>query len=270
MTQPTSIPARAKLVCHALTGLGRVRTHNEDAVLVAGRLLTGDGALAAETGEGWWGLAVVDGMGGNEGGEVASDMVVRRLADWTDWSVAGVAEALRALNRELHEFGLARPELRGLGATIAGLAWGPDGLLAFNVGDARVYRFNGDFLQPLTKDDSLHQVLVEAGQAQGERSAAQHTVLQCLGGRPDYAEIEPHVHPVRLRGPARFLVCSDGITDMLDADALEAAARGGATCEACARVIYEAALAAGGADNLSVIVADVAPVAGGGAEAAGG
>jgi len=146
-----------------------------------------------------------------------------------------------------------------MGATVAGLAFGSEGLLVFNVGDARVYKFSGGFLQPLTKDDSLHQVLLDAGQSSGERSQAQHAVLQSLGGRSDFTEIEPHVHPVRLKHPSRFMICSDGITDMLNADNLEAAVANRASCEECAKALYEAAIEAGGKDNLSVIVADIQP-----------
>jgi len=246
-----------------ITGSGQQLSHNEDSLLLLEGVAFGEreraGTLAsAELGSG--ALAVVDGMGGNLGGEVASKHVVDILARWRDWTGAGVTVALRKLNLELYELGSRRPELYSLGATIAGLAIGPDGLLAFNVGDARVYRLSGGFLQPLTKDDSLHQVLVDAGQADGQRAESEHSILQCLGGRVDFTEIEPHVHPVRLLCESRFIICSDGISDMLDADAMEAALRGRNTCEEGARGLYEAALAAGGKDNLSVIVADITPV----------
>lgn len=244
-----------------MTGPGRHHDHNEDAVMVASEVITGEREGRRQSRAASWCLAVFDGMGGHHGGEIASREAATCLSNWHDWGMAGVAEGLRSCNRQLYEMAKANPEWHAMGATVAGLAYGPDGLLAFNVGDARVYRFNGGFLQPLTKDDSLHQVLLDSGQAAGERSAVQHTILQSLGGRSDFTEIEPHVSPVRLRTASRFLICSDGITDMLDADSLEAAVQDRATGEDCARSLYEAALQAGGKDNLSVIVMDIKPTA---------
>lgn len=242
-----------------MTGPGRQHDHNEDAVLVMSEVITGEREGRRQCSAASWCLAVLDGMGGHQGGEIASREAAGCLSNRHDWGMAGVVEGLRGCNRRLYEMAKANPEWHAMGATAAGLAYGLDGLLAFNVGDARVYRFNGGFLQPLTKDDSLHQVLLDTGKAIGERSEIQHTILQSLGGRSDFTEIEPRVNPVRLRTASRFLICSDGITDMLDADSLEAAVQGRVTCEDCARSLYEAALQAGGKDNLSVIVVDIKP-----------
>jgi protein phosphatase len=257
---PASPPVEARLEAYVLTGPGKEHDHNEDAVLALQEVLTGQVGRNVQHQAGAWCLGVFDGMGGHHGGEVASRDAAGFLSVGRDWSLEGTQRVLREANRRLFERACADPSLHAMGATTAGLVFGPDGLLVFNVGDARVYRFNGGFLQPLTEDDSLHQVLVSAGQSSGERGATQHTILQSLGGRSEFTEIEPHVNPVRLRGSTRFLICSDGITDMLDADALEAAVNNRASCEECARALYEAALAAGGKDNLSVIVADIQPL----------
>ena len=242
-----------------LTGPGLSHDHNEDAVVLPGACFTGQREFAGSFSGAEWGMAVLDGMGGNNGGETASAEVARTLAGWSDWSPPAVAVGLQQCNRALFDLGRREPTLAGLGATIAGLALSAAGLHAFNVGDARVHRWSGGFLQPLTKDDSLHQVLLDAGQAQGDRAATQHTILQCLGGRHEFVEIEPHLYPVRLRSAARFVVCSDGITDMLDLDAMEAALQGREDGAGAARALYAAALAAGGKDNLSVVVVDIDP-----------
>jgi serine/threonine protein phosphatase PrpC len=254
------IPAVAEMSAFAITGRGCVRAQNEDAVLVSEAVLTGESFRTSEISGSGWVLAVADGMGGHAGGEVASETVVRKLSRPRDWSMAGAIEALKEANRELYDAAGARPELIGMGATVAGVAFGPDGLLAFNVGDSRVYRLAGGFMQPLTKDDSLHQLMVDSGVASGERPDTKHSILQSLGGSLAFSEIDPHVHRVRLIGKGRFCICSDGLTDMLDADALEAAVLGMESCEDCARALYNCALAAGGRDNISVIVADIAPV----------
>ena len=240
-----------------VTGRGSAHDHNEDAVLVQRQVHIGEAQFKDAHATAAWGLAVVDGMGGNNGGEIASATVAQRLAVWENWSPDAVAAGLKDCNRELYDLGSNAPALAGLGATIAGLAYSNDVLHAFNVGDARVYRFSGGYLQPLTRDDSLHQVLVDAGKASGDRSAAQHTILQSLGGRPEFMEIEPHLYPITLQPSMRFVVCTDGITDMLDMDAMEAALQKEKDVEGAARALYEAALAAGGKDNLSVIVLDV-------------
>lgn len=226
-------------------------------MLVQRQVHMGESQFRGSHAEALWGLAVVDGMGGNNGGEVASETAAKHLATWRDWSPDAVTAGLKECNWELYDLGRQSPALAGLGATIAGLAYSNGALHAFNVGDARVYRFSGGYLKPLTRDDSLHQVLVDAGKASGDRSAAQHTILQSLGGRPEFMEIEPHLYPITLQPSMRFVVCTDGITDMLDMDAMEAALQKEKEVEGAARALYEAALAAGGKDNLSVIVLDV-------------
>lgn len=258
MTPRSSSPSgRAEVKACWLTGPGRARDHNEDCLLVLQQVSTENGSLPNQEHDGC--LAVFDGMGGHRGGEIASRAAADFLSAWTDWSLSGTRKVLQDANRRLFELANSNSDWHAMGATVAGLAFGSEGLLVFNVGDARVYKFSGGFLQPLTKDDSLHQVLLDAGQSSGERSQAQHAVLQSLGGRSDFTEIEPHVHLVRLKHPSRFMICSDGITDMLNADNLEAAVANRASCEECAKALYEAAIEAGGKDNLSVIVADIQP-----------
>ncbi len=252
-----------------LTHRGAVRSGNEDCIAVdawvSQRSMSAPVYLEAPLD--WTILCLVaDGMGGHAAGEVASLMAAQSLLELTPnlHSADEMHAALIAVSHAIFEATQGNPALVGMGTTIAGVAFHEGEAFIFNVGDSRVYVQNGDFLRLLSTDDTAAADYAGSHERTGQRS---HKLLQCLGGARAFVPVSPHVVRVPLGVgeessteaiDARFLLCSDGLTDMLDQDAIEACLQADpvATCKA----LYEAAMSAGGEDNISIIVADYSSV----------
>jgi protein phosphatase len=249
-----------------LTHRGAVRSGNEDCIAIDAWMTqrSMSAPVYLETAiEGTTLCLVCDGMGGREAGEVASLIAARgliaRSRDLVD--AESVGAALIAANQAVFDAMRDKPELTGMGTTVAGVALGDGEALIFNVGDSRVYAQNGAFLRLLSTDDTLAATHVGGHERTGQAS---HGILQCLGGADAFVPISPHVQRLSIRPSegspqafdARFLLCSDGLTDMLDQDAIESCLDPDpvATCKA----LFEAAMREGGQDNISVIVAEYA------------
>lgn len=254
---------------HALSGAwlshqGAVRRWNEDACLVTGAISEVSSAVPklAALAAGPWMVAVADGIGGHSAGDVASRAVVETLAACTRVTPAGVRATLRRLNRELVEHGLNDANCAGLGATVAGLACGTQGVFAFNVGDSRVYRLDAGQLIQVTRDDSEAEDLIEMGLLSRDddiRPGFLHALTQAIGGRLEVVPIEVHLHPLKLAARTRFLVCSDGLTDMAGRGAIEEILRAQRPAETTAEALFGIAMDAGGLDNITLAVVDVEP-----------
>ena len=247
-----------------MTHRGRVRQKNEDAAVLMGAIAGVDlEEPIAHTFPpgGHWVIAVVDGIGGARAGSVASSEVAARLAQTADFTPQGIIRFLNECNTTIFDRSQSLPDLAGMGATVAGIACGPEGILAFNVGDSRVFRLRDGFLQQITRDDSTAQMLVDMGVSEtgGVRSQNLHSVTQAIGGRLEFCPIEPHVYPMRISGPSRFLLCTDGLSDMVGIDHLESLMQPGENPSRTAAVLMDAAMASGGRDNITVIVADILP-----------
>ncbi|WP_300974468.1 protein phosphatase 2C domain-containing protein [Sphingomonas sp. LHG3406-1] len=214
--------------------VGRVRANNEDrcAVSAAAGCVTGwRGVLASEGG--WAVLA--DGVGGHVAGEVAATLAIEVMRPL----LAGVRtdeDVQRAVNAADQAIFMAmdmRPELRGMATTIAGAVFQSGQVITFNAGDSRAYSFENGTLTQRSKDD------VRRGGA----------LLQCLGGFQEPVPLFVHVR--HFKSSASVLLCSDGLTDLLPDKKIEALLR--QNPDDPARALVDAALAAGGHDNVSVI-----------------
>jgi serine/threonine protein phosphatase PrpC len=203
---------------------------------------------------------VADGMGGHAAGDVASRTVAERLsrraAEATD--AAALIRLLHKANAELFALMDESPVWSGMGTTVAGVVVAPSGLIVFNVGDSRVYRIEPHGLVQLSTDDTPGPKLPDG------RTAVHTTsmITQVLGGhgpiRPG-EEIVPHVLREPLVDGARYLICSDGLTDLLAPP--EIAALLGDDDEASAQALFEAAMARGGDDNISLLLLRLRPAA---------
>jgi PPM family protein phosphatase len=193
---------------------------------------------------------VADGMGGHAAGEVASRAVAlhlcRRAAAATDAS--RLAALLRAADAELYALMRERPDWGGMGTTVAGISLGPERVIAFNVGDSRVYRIEERALVQLSTDDTPGPKLEDGRTA----AMTSHLVTQSLGGAYAQSGIVPHLLEEPLADGARYLVCSDGLTDMLASPEIEARLQ--EDDEASAQALFTAAMAQGGDDNISLIL----------------
>jgi serine/threonine protein phosphatase PrpC len=241
----------------AFTHVGAVRARNEDTVAVddwvmsqsMDRPLTLQRTVAAPLV-----CLVADGLGGHAGGEVASRFVAEYLtgqaAPATD--AAALGGLLRAVDQALFAAMRERPMLQGMGSTVAGLHVAPAGLMVFNVGDSRVYRVEAGGLVQLSTDDTPGPKRADG------RTAARTTavVTQSLGGWQEPGGIAPHV--LAEPAPGRWLLCSDGLSDRLDPAAI--AAHIGEDDGASVGALFEAAMAAGGDDNISILLVRLGPV----------
>jgi PPM family protein phosphatase len=238
----------------AATDVGLVREANEDSLLAEPPV-----------------FVVADGMGGHDGGEIASRIVVEEFAriagagyDPRSGSDA-VLETLRSCQRRLHEYaGTHRAADGGPwdGGTTAVAALlveeedGPRWLLA-NVGDSRIYRVTGGELVRVSTDHSLVQQMVDAGRITEEQARVhpeRHIVTRALGG-PD--PVHPDFFSVPLVDAERILLCSDGVTDLVGDTELGEVLRDVADPRDAAHDVVAAALAAGGIDNATAVVVDV-------------
>ncbi|TPW72248.1 PP2C family serine/threonine-protein phosphatase [Schumannella sp. 10F1B-5-1] len=248
MTDDDLDPSAARPLSSARSDVGRVRSVNEDTALARYPL-----------------YVVADGMGGHERGDRASRTAIETLdalvpAD-AEVTPAVLLDAVRAANTAVRE--LRDPVTGALsGTTITGLAvvraeTGATHWMVFNVGDSRVYRWNGRTLSQLTVDHSVVQELVDAGhitQLEAEHHPDRNTITRALGAA-DEVEIDAWLLPYA--GAQTFLVCSDGVTKELGMFDLEKLLSGHADPDrGLADSIVQAALDAGGRDNVTAIVVE--------------
>jgi PPM family protein phosphatase len=235
------------------TDVGLVREVNEDAFLAMPPV-----------------FVVADGMGGHDGGDVASRMVVEefgKLADeGYDPARAGdlVTETLKECQRRISEYGaeqVTERKARGYaGTTVAAALLVDDGgpkWLLVNLGDSRIYRVKGDRVDQVSVDHSVVQELVDAGTITTEDAAThpeRHVITRALGG-PDFADADYFLLP--LASVERLLLCSDGISGMIDDQAIAEVLVEAEDPRDAADLLVDLALAAGGRDNATAVVVDV-------------
>lgn len=248
--QPAS-PVRLHFDAAMLTDVGAVRTLNEDVIVYAtGPESEGTpdrGALAL----------VADGMGGHAAGEVASALaaeIVRRAFYEVDGPVPVVLEsAFSAANRAILDWAAAHPECAGMGTTCTALALRDNAAWLAHIGDSRAYLLRDGSLQQLSDDQTLVAGLVREGKLTKEEAAhspVSNVIVQALGMGPDIAPVIWN-DPLTLVAGDILILCSDGLSGMVsDAVIADLAGRSPAS-EAC-QALVDAALAAGGQDNVSV------------------
>lgn len=276
MTSPDSSPGSAPardIVVHVFgrTDVGRTREHNEDAFVVAD-LTTDNATLQPEVrthtvGERGTLFMVADGMGGAAAGEIASamatDVVLAELRrGWliaerrdADTFALSLKAATEAANARIHQYAVDHPEHRGMGttATIAGLLG--DKLILAQVGDSRAYLIRDGVARQLTKDQSLIQKLVEAGELtpeEAEQSERRNIILQALG--PE-ANIKTDLTVQLLRKGDVLVLCSDGLSGLVKPDQISEAVKTTPDLTALCKRLIDLANEAGGPDNITVVAA---------------
>lgn len=249
------------------TDIGRSRTSNEDSLLALEFRLSNKSADESA------GLFVVaDGMGGHEGGEIASGMLVRAVArqaatDWLPRLAADEGEpvdggqwlvgAIQAGNREIFDW--ARDTGLAMGTTVvAALLMGQRAAVA-HVGDSRAYRLGPTFIERLTVDHSLVESLVVANQISREeaRDHPQSNVIYRTIG--DRREVAVDLRELMLTAGESVLLCSDGLSGMLTDEVIHQTVVAAATPEAACDALIDAANRAGGEDNITVILISAVP-----------
>ena len=265
----TRAPVRASVF--GKSDLGRSREHNEDTFLVAD-LSTGNASLQPEVRQHEIGprgslFMVADGMGGAAAGELASamaaDLIYRHLA--TAWARDSDAtaerfafrmkEAVELANEQIYGYAREHPEVRGMGTTVTAAGVFGEDLYVAQIGDSRGYLVrNGEAIQ-LTKDQSLMQRLVDAGELteeEAEQSERRNIILQALG--PDPRVRVDLTHQILRRGDT-LILCSDGLSGSVRREEFgQVAAEQKDLPSLCARLI-DLANERGGPDNITVVAA---------------
>ena len=220
---------------------GVVRSHNEDSGLISPRL-----------------LAVADGMGGHAAGEIASTTIIRELAAVAVKGNLGDNNLVRAIERTkvaLADLSRSDQTRAGLGTTVSAVSVNGNNLLVVHVGDSRVYRYHNGALLLLTRDHTYVQTLLDGGEI-SEAEAKIHPKRSLLTQAVDaQSNISPDVIEVEVEPGDRILVCSDGLSGVVEPDVMLRALlkdRDSAVSD-----LVAAAQAAGAPDNVTVIVADV-------------
>lgn len=244
-----------------LTDVGKRREHNEDAI-----------ASDVEIGL----VVLADGMGGYKAGEVASEMAILTIIAELKESMAELPpgqrdaesgmqaearfllDAVARANQAIYSVSQSQPQCAGMGTTLVVGLFTNDRLLVGHIGDSRMYRLRNGALQQLTEDHSLLQEQIRSGlitPEQARQSGNKNLVTRALGVDPE-VELELHEHAV-LPGDL-YLVCSDGLTDIVeDADIQSTLTTLNANLELAAHQLVDMANDAGGKDNISVILACV-------------
>jgi len=278
----TTVPPFSSSVRIDVSGLshpGKVRARNEDHFIVTriGRYLETvltslpPGEVPERAEEAGYAMVVADGMGGHAGGELASRMAISGLVkialampDWIfrlDETVATDATRrskgrFRDLNTLLIEYGKQDEAVRGMGTTLTAARTMGRHLQIVHVGDSRAYLLRSARLLRLTRDHTYVQLLLDSGQLTEEEAAhfgARHLLVNALGGVSEDVEVD--VSQLKLTSGDRLLLCSDGLTDMVDDETIRQVLMDcGRAADAC-RSLVDLALAAGGKDNVTVVVA---------------
>ena len=232
---------------HGLTDPGKVRKNNEDSLLVGeGR----DETL----------FVVADGIGGFEAGEVASSIAVDVLKDVEPSD--SLEDAIREANRRILAAARGDARFHGMGTTVVAMRFGGTGeepiAQISHVGDSRAYLLRGEELKPVTEDHSLVAELVRSGDLtrdQASEHPQKNLITRALGAE-DEVDVDTVVLPVEPGD--RLLLCSDGLSDMVpETRMLTILTSNPENPERAVRALVSAALEAGGADNVTVVVVDV-------------
>ncbi len=234
----------------ALTDRGLVRRANQDAVYAGARL-----------------LAVADGMGGMAAGDLASEITIEAVAAAdADHSPAELIEAMRtvieAAGDRIRAAVAEDPTRDGMGTTLTALLFAPDNsaLTLAHVGDSRAYLHRDGRTQQMTKDDTFVQMLVDEGVITLDEAHVhprRAVVTQALQGDP----VEPAFTTLAPVAGDRWLLCSDGLSNVVREDTISDVLRTHPDPAACAARLIDLARRAGGPDNITVIVADLEAVA---------
>ncbi|MBC7591631.1 MAG: serine/threonine-protein phosphatase [Salinibacterium sp.] len=244
-----TIPGRPdealRLSWASATDIGHRRQANEDSYVAASPL-----------------FAVADGMGGHSAGDLASAAVVKRLAEVLEADFLEPQEIELALARATADItSIAGDSELGVGTTVTGAALtlqDDDAYFAvFNIGDSRVYKFESNELSQVTTDHSVVQELVESGaltRDEAENHPDSNIITRAVGFN---AHPFPDIWMVPVRTGLRLLICSDGLTKEVSDDRLRLHMGAGLSTQETAGALIDAALAAGGRDNVTAIVVDV-------------
>ncbi len=256
-----SISFGGNMIYFGKTDIGKLRKGNQDSF---GIYEIGEDSLV---------LAVCDGMGGAAGGEEASRLSLEAFSeeikavllprvkegkldsDGVDLKLL-LENAASCANKAVFDEAKKRPELSGMGTTLVALLYTPKGAYSVNIGDSRMYRVCGGEIEQLTHDHSYVQYLVDMGKLtpeEAKNSSNRNIIMRAVGTE---AEIKADIETVEtdFDGNTYFLLCSDGLTGMVQDEEICKIVSGDGEPEKKVLSLIEAANANGGADNITVVL----------------
>ncbi|MBB4963338.1 PP2C family protein-serine/threonine phosphatase [Saccharothrix violaceirubra] len=225
------------------TDPGLHRATNEDSVHVSDRL-----------------LAVADGMGGHAFGEVASNIAVTVL-DEVDVDADDPHSALAAATHEiavrLTDLAEENFDMRGMGTTLTALLWDGEKFAVCHIGDSRCYLVRDGGLTQVTRDHTMVQAMVDDGRMAAEQAAEHPGRSMLMRALQAGSEHDPDLFDQDVRAGDRFLLCSDGLSDVVPAEEIGRLLTADPDRDVTVRSLIDAANAAGGPDNITCLVIDV-------------
>lgn len=222
-----------------VTDVGLVRANNEDAYLVAPPL-----------------FAVADGMGGHRAGEVASAGAMETLAAQAGRDTDSLVAAVQAANKAVYARAVASPDLAGMGTTVTAMMATRNSVQIVHVGDSRAYLLREGRLRRLTRDHTVVERLAREGKIspdEVDRHPQRSVLERALGVAP---EVDVDAHLIDVHAGDRLLLCTDGLTSMLDDDEIRAVLLADRDPDAAAHHLVAEALEAGGKDNVTALIVD--------------
>jgi serine/threonine protein phosphatase PrpC len=273
------LSATVKVDLGGLSHTGKARPINEDHYMITrlGRdqetLLTNlpEGDVARHFQESGYAMVVADGMGGAARGEVASRLAISTLAhlglQFGKWNLRINEEIAREVSERAERFyqrvgqtvieqGRADPSLIGMGTTLTGAFSAGNDLFVCSVGDSRVYLFRRGRLLQLTRDQTYSQLLADIGQIpQHEVSThhLRHILTDAIG--VGSGRINVKVRHLSLLNEDTLLLCTDGLTEMVDEEEIAGVLMRGQSAQDACQTLVDLALEHGGKDNVTVLVA---------------
>jgi serine/threonine protein phosphatase PrpC len=247
-----------KLQASGITDTGREREGNED-------------YFALDNGLGLY--IIADGMGGHSAGEVASKVAVEiikrnittwmkkelqedELFDFPDHTLGlmgnYILSSIKLANRVIYEMSNEYPEYKGMGTTIGVLAIMPTAVISANVGDSRIYLFRGNGMEPLYKEHNMVAEQLEMGlisKEEAKNSPLRHVLTRNLGS---LGSVEVDVFEIEPKNKDRFLLCTDGLTDLVSDEEISAIVNQGDDLEQICQKLIDEANERGGHDNTTV------------------
>jgi len=280
-TPPPPFSSRVNVDFFGMSEKGLVRTNNEDHFLLVriGRALetvltnlseaeTLPGELFEETG---YGMVLADGVGGEAAGEVASRQAIYTLLslalhtpDWQfRWGLKErntimwrMKDRFRRINAALLRDAAANPDLKGMCTTLTAAVIYGNGLILGHIGDSRAYLLHHEKLVQLTRDHTLGERLVEDGTHAPDDPLVvelRRLLLKALGTKE--GECEPDVYDCLLENNDQLLLCTDGLTDMVEDVDIETIMNSSRSAESACQNLIDRAVSNGGRDNVTVIIA---------------
>ena len=228
----------------AVTDPGRTRRHNEDAYVIEPPL-----------------FAIADGMGGAQAGEVASRLATAALKESAanDGGEQRIADLIQEANRRVYDRSSSDPNTSGMGTTITVALVEDDHVSFGHVGDSRAYLIRAAQMEQLTEDHSLVNELLKTGKLSREEAEThpqRSVITRALGTDPD---VDVDTFSVRVKSGDLFLLCSDGLTDMVSEESiLDVVERNRGDIDGALRALVKAANRGGGQDNITVVAFEIA------------